>query len=373
MQKLLVANRSEIAIRVFRAATELGLRTIAIYTYEDRFALHRFKADESYQVGPAEGGEPVKGYLNIEQIITAAKEHGVDAIHPGYGFLSENPNLARACAENGITFVGPDARLLEMFGDKTAAKKLAVKTKVPTVPGTEDALSELSEVRSACKKIGYPVIIKASFGGGGRGMRVVKSPDELQGKLEEAQREAGAAFGRPEVFIERYIPRAKHIEVQILGDLHGNLIHLWERDCSVQRRHQKVVEVAPSINLPQKLRVEICEAAKRLCAGAHYTHAGTVEFLVDVDRNEFFFIEVNPRIQVEHTVTEIVTGVDLVKSQDLVAQGYKLHEKPLNVPVQENIQIQGYALQCRITTEDPENRFTPDYGRITHHRSVGGL
>ena len=373
MRKLLVCNRSEIAIRVFRAATELGLGTVAVYTYEDRFALHRFKADESYQIGPAEGGEPVKGYLNVENIIAVAKEHGVDAIHPGYGFLSENANLARACKDNGITFIGPSAELLEMFGDKTEAKKLAKKTNVPTVPGTDGALSELSEVRAAAKEIGYPIMIKASFGGGGRGMRVVKGADELKGKLEEAQREAGAAFGRAEVFIERYIARAKHIEVQILGDLHGNLVHLWERDCSVQRRHQKVVEVAPGIKLPQQLREDICEAAKRLCAGVGYTHAGTVEFLLDADRGDFFFIEVNPRVQVEHTVTEVTTGVDIVKSQILISQGFKLHEAPLNIPQQPQVHSRGVAIQCRITSEDPENSFIPDYGRLTTYRSAAGF
>ncbi|MGH7213199.1 MAG: pyruvate carboxylase [Tepidisphaeraceae bacterium] len=373
MRKLLVANRSEIAIRVFRAATELGLGTVAVYTYEDRFALHRFKADESYLIGPPEGGEPVKGYLSIDHIIAVAKEHGVDAIHPGYGFLSENAALARACRDNGITFVGPTPEMLDTFGDKTAAKKLAKKSNVPTIPGTEDAVTDLADVKKAAKEIGYPVIIKASFGGGGRGMRVVKSPDELAGKLEEAQREAGAAFGRPEVFIERYIARAKHIEVQLLGDTHGNLVHLWERDCSVQRRHQKVVEIAPSVDLPLDFRQKICAAAVRLCKPVNYQAAGTVEFLVDMDRNEFFFIEVNPRIQVEHTVTEVVTGIDLVKSQILVAQGHKLHEAPLHIPKQDDIEPRGYAIQCRITTEDPENLFIPDYGRLTSYRSSAGF
>ena len=302
-----------------------------------------------------------------------AKEHEVDAIHPGYGFLSENADLARACAENGITFIGPTAELLEMFGDKTAAKRLAKQANVPTVPGSEHGLTDPAKVKAAAREIGYPVILKASFGGGGRGMRVVKNESELLGKLEEAQREAGAAFGRGEVFIERFIARAKHIEVQILGDTHGNLVHLWERDCSVQRRHQKVVEVAPGINLEQGLREQICDAAKRLCQAANYRNAGTVEFLVDLDRGEFFFIEVNPRIQVEHTVTEVVTGVDLVKSQILVAQGHKLHEAPLNIPAQEQIQTRGYAIQCRITTEDPENSFIPDYGRLTTYRSPGGF
>ncbi|HEX3357455.1 MAG TPA: pyruvate carboxylase [Tepidisphaeraceae bacterium] len=372
MRKLLVANRSEIAIRVMRAATELGLRTVAIFTHEDRFALHRFKADESYLIGPEHGGEPVKGYLNIDSIIAEALEHDVDAIHPGYGFLSENADFSRACRDNDITFVGPTPELLETFGDKTAAKRLAVKTGVPTLPGTEHGIVDPAEVKKAAKKIGYPVIIKASFGGGGRGMRVVREEKELLSKLEEAQREAGAAFGRTEVFVERYISRAKHIEVQILGDQHGNLVHLWERDCSVQRRHQKVVEVAPSINVPQKLRVEICEAAKRLCKGANYRNAGTVEFLFDVDRQEFFFIEVNPRIQVEHTVTEVVCGLDIVKSQIMVAQNHKLHDPPLNIPKQEKIETRGVAIQCRITTEDPENHFIPDYGRLATYRSGGG-
>ncbi|HYO10537.1 MAG TPA: pyruvate carboxylase [Tepidisphaeraceae bacterium] len=373
MQKLLVANRSEIAIRVFRAATELGLGTVAVYTNEDKFSLHRFKADESYLIGPPHGGEPVRGYLNIEHIIAVAKAHGADAIHPGYGFLSENAAFARACQQNGITFVGPTPELLEEFGDKTAAKRVATKAGVATVPGTDHGLASVAEVKRAAKEIGYPVIIKASFGGGGRGMRVVMNADELQGKLEEAQREAGAAFGRPEVFVEKYIRRAKHIEVQILGDAHGNLVHLWERDCSVQRRHQKVVEVAPSINLPRELRQRICDAAVRLCKTANYRNAGTVEFLLDADSGEFYFIEVNPRIQVEHTVTEVVTGIDIVRSQILVAQGYKLNEEPLHVPPQERIETSGYAIQCRITTEDPENQFIPDYGRIATYRSAGGF
>ena len=373
MRKLLVANRSEIAIRVFRAAAELGLGTVAVYTYEDRFSLHRFKADESYPIGPPAGGAPVKGYLDIPALMAVAREHDVDAVHPGYVFLAENAELARACAENGITFIGPGSELLEAFGDKTAAKRLAKQANVPTVPGTEHGVTDPKAVQAAAKEIGYPVIIKASFGGGGRGMRVVQKPEDLLPRLDEATREAGAAFGRGEVFVERFIARAKHIEVQILGDSHGNLVHLWERDCSVQRRHQKVVEVAPSIDLPGDLRREICEAAKRLCASAKYVNAGTVEFLVDLDRGEFFFIEVNPRIQVEHTVTEVVTGVDIVKSQILVAQGHRLHEAPLNVPPQEEIKTSGYAIQCRITTEDPENLFIPDYGRITTYRSPGGF
>ena len=369
MHKLLVANRSEIAIRVFRAATELGLETVAVYTYEDRFSLHRFKADEAYLIGPEEGGLPVKGYLDIDGIIDVAKRCGVDAIHPGYGFLSENAGLARACAANGITFVGPTPEQLETFGDKTAAKKLAKATNVPTIPGTEEALVDRNEIKKAATEIGYPLIIKASFGGGGRGMRVVRTAEELLPRLEECQREAGAAFGRAEVFLERYIGRAKHIEVQLLGDGQGNLVHLWERDCSVQRRHQKVVEIAPSVNLPLALREQICDAAVRLCKPINYKAAGTVEFLLDLDKGDFFFIEVNPRIQVEHTVTEVVTGVDLVKAQILVSQGHKLHEAPLNIPQQADITTKGFAIQCRITTEDPENQFIPDYGRLTTYRS----
>ncbi|MCM3882016.1 MAG: pyruvate carboxylase [Vicinamibacterales bacterium] len=373
MKKLLVANRSEIAIRIFRAATELGLQTVAVYSFEDRFSLHRFKADEAFLIGPAEGGEPVRSYLNIAAVIDVAKRQRADAIHPGYGFLSENADFARACAAAGMTFVGPTPAQLEAFGDKVASKVLARKANVPTVPGTEAAVATLADVRAAAKDIGFPLIIKASFGGGGRGMRVVHNAGDLAGKLEEAQREAGAAFGRTEVFVERFVTHAKHIEVQVLGDKHGNLVHLWERDCSVQRRHQKVVEMAPSINLPLGLRKRICDAAVRLCRTVKYQSAGTVEFLVDTRRKEFYFIEVNPRIQVEHTVTEVVTGIDLVRSQLLVAQGRKLHQAPLSIPRQDGITTSGVALQCRITTEDPENHFIPDYGRISTYRSPGGF
>jgi pyruvate carboxylase len=373
MRKLLVANRSAIAIRCFRAATELGLRTVAIYSLEDRFSLHRFKADEAFLIGPAQGGEPVRSYLNIDAIIDVAKAQGVDAIHPGYGFLSENAEFARACAGAGIQFIGPTADHLEVFGDKTAAKKLAQSAGVPTIPGTADAIADPAAVAAEASRIGFPLMIKASFGGGGRGMRVVQNRDELMPKLEEAQREAGAAFGRAEVFLERYIARAKHIEVQILGDGQGSLVHLWERDCSVQRRHQKVVEIAPSINLPLELRQRICEAAATLCRSVNYRSAGTVEFLLDVDRGEFFFIEVNPRIQVEHTVTETVTGIDLVRSQMLIAGGARLHDAPVNIPAQDAIEVRGVAMQCRVTTEDPDRNFIPDYGRITTYRSAGGF
>src|SRR5262249_43958159 len=274
-------------------------------------------------------------------------------IHPGYGFPSENADLARACEAAAITFIGPTAEQLRMFGDKTIAKRLARDAGVPTVPGTDEALEDFEAVRLAADRVGYPLIIKASFGGGGRGMRIVASPSELEQKLTEAQREAQAAFGRGDVFLERYIARAKHIEVQILGDQHGNLVHLWERDCSVQRRHQKVVEIAPSITLSTDLRTKICDAAVRICRAVNYRNAGTVEFLVDLDSENFYFIEVNPRIQVEHTVTETVTGIDLVRSQILIADGHRLHEAPVHIPAQERIDVRGVAMQCRVTTEDP--------------------
>jgi pyruvate carboxylase len=370
MKKLLVANRSEIAIRVLRAATELGLRTVAIYSWEDRYSLHRFKADESYQVGGKDA--PVKNYLNIPAIIQIAKANGVDAIHPGYGFLSENPEFADACAAAGIVFVGPTGDMLRGFGDKTAARLIAQKAGVPIVPGTADGISEWKEVQKEARRIGFPLIIKASFGGGGRGMRVVKAMDELQEKIGEASREAGAAFGKGEVFMERYITKAKHIEVQLLGDSHGNLLHLYERDCSVQRRHQKVVELAPAISLPVSVREAICAAALKIGRQVNYQNAGTVEFLVDAATNEFYFIEVNPRIQVEHTVTELITGIDLVKSQIRVAMGQHLHGDELNLPQQKDLTYRGVALQSRITSEDPANNFTPDYGRITSYRSPAG-
>jgi pyruvate carboxylase len=370
-RKLLVANRSEIAIRVFRAATELGLRTVAIYAQEDRLAIHRFKADEAYVVG--EGKGPVGAYLDIPSIITLAKEKGVDFIHPGYGFLSENAEFAKACAEAGITFVGPRVELLRMMGDKTAARALAQKVGVPVLPGTEDAIEDRGEALKTAKEIGFPLIIKAAFGGGGRGMRVVQKPGDLADLLDEAQGEAGRAFGNPAVFLERYIPRAKHIEVQILGDKHGNVVHLHERDCSVQRRHQKVIEIAPSVELDEEVRAELCEAAVKLCKEISYDNAGTVEFLYDQDTKEWFFIEMNPRIQVEHTVTEVITGIDLVRSQILIADGQRMHGAEVGIPAQNAIRRSGYAVQCRITTEDPENKFQPDYGRILTYRSAGGF
>ena len=368
---MLVANRSEIAIRVFRAATELGFRTVAIYAQEDRLAIHRFKADEAYVVG--EGKGPVGAYLDIPSIIALAKEKGVDMIHPGYGFLSENASFAKACEEAGIIFVGPRVELLQNMGDKTAARALAQKVGVPVLPGTEDPISDRSAALKAAKEIGFPLIIKAAFGGGGRGMRVVTKPGDLADLLDEAQGEAGRAFGNPAVFLERYIPRAKHIEVQILGDKHGNVVHLHERDCSVQRRHQKVIEIAPSVELDEQVRHELCAAAARLCQEIKYDNAGTVEFLYDQDTKEWFFIEMNPRIQVEHTVTEVITGIDLVRSQILIADGKPMHGEEVGIPAQNEIRRSGYAVQCRITTEDPENKFQPDYGRILTYRSAGGF
>ncbi len=370
-KKLMAANRSEIAIRIFRASTELGLRTVAVYAQEDRFCIHRFKADESYLVGQGKG--PVAAYLDIASIVAIAKEKGVDAIHPGYGFLSENPAFARACAEAGIAFVGPRPELLDMMGDKTAARAVAQRIGVPVLNGTDDPISDRDLALKAAKSIGFPLIIKAAFGGGGRGMRVVKKESELSQLLDEAQSEAGQAFGNPAVFLEKYIPRAKHIEVQILGDQHGNIIHLHERDCSVQRRHQKVVEVAPSFGLPENIIKELCDAAARIAREIRYDNAGTIEFLYDLDKHEWFFIEMNPRIQVEHTVTEVITGIDLVRSQILIAQGHSLTSRELALPGQNEIPRNGYAIQCRITTEDPENKFTPDYGKILAYRSPGGF
>jgi pyruvate carboxylase len=343
---------------------------VAIYSHEDRYALHRFKADEAYQVG--QPGEPLRSYLNPQVIVDLARRNGVDAIHPGYGFLSENPELARACQQAGITFVGPTPEILEQLGDKTAARHLASVAKVPILAGTARSVKHLDDARRAIDKLGYPVILKAAKGGGGRGMRVVTEPGQLAGALEQAQRESLTAFGSNEVFVEKFIRRARHIEVQLLGDRHGGLVHLWERDCSLQRRHQKVVEIAPSPSLKRELREAICESAVRIGRAANYQNAGTVEFLVDADTGEFYFIEVNPRIQVEHTVTEEVTGHDIVKCQILIAQGARLDDPEVGL-VQSQIETRGFAMQCRVTTEDPANSFMPDYGRITHYRSASGM
>src|SRR5437870_2826760 len=371
IRKLLAANRSEIAIRIFRAANELDLRTVAIYSQEDRLALHRFKADEAYQVGAGKG--PVEAYLDIPGIVALAKERGVDAIHPGYGFLSENPAFARACEKAGLIFVGPPPSLLELLGDKTAARRLAASTGVAVLTGTENAVKSAAEAHKIAREIAFPVIVKAAMGGGGRGMRVVHDATQLDALLEEAQSEARSAFGDASVFLEKFLPKARHIEVQILADQHGNLLHLYERDCSVQRRHQKVVELAPATNLPSSIRDELCAAAVELARKAKYRNAGTVEFLYDVDAQKWYFIEVNPRIQVEHTVTEMVTGIDLVRAQILVAQGHKLHEETMRLPRQESVPLYGAALQCRVTTEDPEKNFAPDYGKLTTYRSPAGF
>ena len=371
IQKLLAANRGEIAIRIFRAASELGLRTVAIYSKEDRLSLHRFKADEAYLVGEAKG--PVEAYLDIQSIVGIAKQKGADAIHPGYGFLSENPALARACKKAGIAFIGPTTELLELLGDKTAARNLAASAGVPVLPGTERPVTSAAEAEKIAAEIGYPVIVKAAMGGGGRGMRVVREESELAARLDEAQSEALSAFGDASVFLEKYLPHARHLEVQILADHHGNLLHLYERDCSVQRRHQKVVEVAPAANLDPAIRAELCDAAVQLARKANYRNAGTVEFLYDVDSRKWYFIEVNPRIQVEHTVTEMVTGIDIVRAQIQVAQGHSLHGETMSLPEQESVPLYGAALQCRVTTEDPEKNFAPDYGKISTYRSPAGF
>jgi pyruvate carboxylase len=367
--KLLVANRSEIAIRVFRSAHELGIRTVAIYSFEDRFALHRFKADEAYSVGKP--GEPIRSYLDIPGIIRLAREVEVDAIHPGYGFLSENAAFARACAEAGITFVGPRPEVLEQLGDKVSARTIAHRAGVPILSGSETAVSSLEEAGKLAVGLGYPVIIKASMGGGGRGMRVVTTPDKLGEAIESARREAGSAFGIPDVFIEKFVQRAKHIEVQLIGDRHGGLVHLFERDCSIQRRHQKVVELAPAPNLPPAIRQGILDAAIAVGKECGIDNASTVEFLYDADANKFYFIEVNPRIQVEHTVTEQVTGFDIVRSQILIAGGHRLGDLAVGLE-QSAISTRGFAIQCRVTTEDPANGFVPDYGRLSAYRSSGG-
>ena len=371
MKKLLVANRSEIAVRIFRSASELNLRTVAIYAEEDRFGVHRFKADEAYLVGKGKG--PVAAYLDIESIISIAKEKRVDMIHPGYGFLSENSDFARACEDAGIVFIGPRPELLESMGDKVAAKKAADAAGVPTLPATPKPVSKPAEALRWGRKIGFPLIIKAAFGGGGRGMRVVQKEEDLKDMLEEAQGEAERAFGNPAVFLERYVGRAKHLEVQVLGDRKGNVVHLHERDCSVQRRYQKVVEVAPSIGLPDEVVNSLCGAGVELANKIGYDNAGTVEFLLDQDTNEWFFIEMNPRIQVEHTVTEQITGIDIVRSQILVAMNHGLHDNKIGIPQQNEIPRNGCAIQCRVTTEDPEKGFTPDYGKILSYRSAAGF
>lgn len=369
IKKLLVANRGEIAIRIFRAATELNIQTVAIYSNEDKNSLHRYKADESYLVGKDLG--PAESYLNIERIIEVAKRANVDAIHPGYGFLSENEEFARRCNEEGITFIGPHLDHLDMFGDKVKARTTAIKANLPVIPGTDGPIENFDAAKAFAKEAGFPLMIKATSGGGGKGMRIVREESELEDAFHRAKSEAQKSFGNSEVYIERYIDNPKHIEVQVIGDEYGNIVHLYERDCSVQRRHQKVVEVAPSVGLPDELRERICQSALQLMKNIKYVNAGTVEFLVSGD--EFFFIEVNPRVQVEHTITEMITGIDIVKTQILVADGARLFDERIALPPQEEIQTLGYAIQCRITTEDPTNDFMPDSGTIIAYRSSGGF
>ncbi|MDE3838382.1 pyruvate carboxylase [Bacillus methanolicus] len=369
INKVLVANRGEIAIRVFRACTELNIRTVAIYSKEDSGSYHRYKADEAYLVG--EGKKPIDAYLDIEGIIEIAKACGADAIHPGYGFLSENIEFAKRCAEEGIIFIGPEAKHLDMFGDKVKAREQAQLAEIPVIPGSNGPVKGLEEVIQFGKTYGFPIIIKAALGGGGRGMRIVRSLEEVREAYERAKSEAKAAFGSDQVYVEKFIEKPKHIEVQIIGDEHGNIVHLYERDCSVQRRHQKVVEVAPCVSISNELRERICEAAVRLMKNVNYVNAGTVEFLLSGD--DFYFIEVNPRIQVEHTITEMVTGVDIVQTQILVAEGHELHGEKIGIPEQKDIHINGYAIQARVTTEDPLNNFMPDTGKIMAYRSGGGF
>jgi len=370
IKKVLVANRGEIAIRVFRACVEIGVRTVGIYTYEDRYSLHRYKADESYQIG--EDHEPLKPYLNIDAIIQVALDNNIDAIHPGYGFLSENAQFAQRCEDNGIIFIGPKVSVLKALGDKITAKTVAVNNDIPIIQSSEKDLVDIDVALSEAKKIGYPVMLKAASGGGGRGMRVIRSKEELKNAFNESRRESLNAFGDDTVFLEKYVENPKHIEIQIVADAYGEIVHLFERDCSVQRRYQKVIEYAPSFGLEQEVNDKLYAYAIKICKAVDYNNIGTVEFLLDED-GSIYFIEVNPRIQVEHTVTEIVTNIDLVKTQIFIAGGYKLSDKQIKIPNQEAVQVTGFALQCRITTEDPTNDFKPDYGVISTYRSASGF
>ena len=370
IKRLLVANRGEIAIRIFRAATELKITTVGLYTYEDRYSLHRYKADEAYQIGASE--EPLKPYLDIEEIITLAKSKGVDAIHPGYGFLSENVNFAIRCREEGIIFIGPSPESMNQLGDKVAAKKIARATNVPVIEGSQLDVDGAADALKEAQTIGYPIMVKAAAGGGGRGMRVVRSDDQLVQAFNESKNEAKKAFGIDTIFLEKFIENPKHIEVQLLGDHHGNLVHLYERDCSVQRRFQKVVEVAPAPSLKQKTKDKLYEYAIRIGKHVGYYNAGTVEFLVDAEEN-IYFIEVNPRIQVEHTITEEVTGIDIVRTQILIADGLPLSHSSIFINEQSDIKLDGFAIQCRITTEDPLNNFQPDYGTIIAYRNAAAM
>lgn len=374
-QKILIANRGEIAIRISRAANELGKATVAVYAEEDKLGLHRFKTDEAYHIG--EGLGPVEAYLSIDEIIRVAKESGADAIHPGYGLLSENPDFVDACHANGITFIGPKAETMRMLGDKASARRAAIAAGVPVVPATEvlpdpNAPGAIEKIRAMAEEVGYPLMLKASWGGGGRGMRPIFGPDELEAKVREGRSEAEAAFGNGEGYLEKLIAKARHVEVQVLGDKHGTLFHLYERDCSVQRRNQKVVERAPAPYLTEEQRAEINELGLKIARHAQYECAGTVEFLMDMESGAFYFIEVNPRVQVEHTVTEEVTGIDIVRAQILIAEGKTMAEAT-GATVQGDVALNGHAIQCRITTEDPLNNFIPDYGRITAYRGATGF
>ncbi|NMM48647.1 pyruvate carboxylase [Marinigracilibium pacificum] len=369
IQKILVANRGEIAIRVFRAASELSIRTVAIFTFEDRYSLHRYKADEAYQVGADD--DPLKPYLDIEEIISVAKREGVDAIHPGYGFLSENTTFARRCREEGIIFIGPTPEVMEKLGDKVEAKKVAIESNVPIIEDSKEKLVSYEIALKEANRIGYPVIVKAAAGGGGRGMRVVKDDKQLEVAFHEAKNEAKNAFGDDTIFLEKFIDSPKHIEVQIMADNYGNTVHLYERDCSVQRRFQKVVEVAPCVSIKQETKDKLYQYALALAKNVNYNNVGTVEFLVDADEN-IYFIEVNPRIQVEHTITEEITQIDIVRSQIQIARGYALADPRIYIRSQDDVKCEGYAIQCRVTTEDPANNFKPNYGTIIAYRSAGG-
>jgi len=370
INKLLVANRGEIAIRILRACNELEIRTVAVFTYEDRYSLHRYKADEAYQVGSDD--DPLKPYLDMDAIIRIAKECGAEAIHPGYGFLSENFEFARKCRENNIIFVGPDPEVMQQLGDKVMAKKIAEKCKVPLIESSREPLTSLETALTEARRIGFPVMLKAAAGGGGRGMRVVRDEEGLAKCFAEARREAKNAFGDDTVFFEKFIDQPKHIEVQIVADKHGNVMHLFERDCSLQRRFQKIVEVAPAFSLLEPVKEKIYDYAVSICKEVNYNNVGTVEFLVDRN-NAVYFIEVNPRIQVEHTVTEMITGIDLVKTQIRIAEGHSLHSEQVGLPQQDAVRKNGFAIQCRITTEDPENDFMPDYGTVLAYRSAEGF
>ena len=367
IRKVLVANRGEIAVRIFRACTELGIKTVGIYSEQDKLQIHRYKADESYLVG--EGMQPLEAYLSIPSIIQIAVDSGCDAVHPGYGFLSERSDFAQAIEDAGMKFIGPSPAVVRQMGDKIAARRLAIRCGVPVIPGTSKPVHTLDEVKEFSTEFGFPIMLKAAYGGGGRGMRIVRHVEELEDQYNSATNEALSAFGNGEMFIERYMEKPRHIEVQILGDREGNVVHLFERDCSVQRRHQKVVEIAPGINLPADLEKSLYDDAVRLCSEVGYENAGTVEFLVDKE-NRHFFIEVNSRIQVEHTVTEEITGVDLVQSQLKIANGATLPELGLT---QDTIKKNGYAIQCRVTTEDPAKGFLPDFGRIEVFRPAEGM